>query len=241
MNISSPTHDICPMPDGFSLSTKPRTYEPCLAVVPPQDVVRVQPFYGFSEEQIALTQNGLREPTSSRNALESARNVMETRKFYATRTIRQHESIDYFNTSVSDCSLTFMVDRSICITGIQVPTQVLGDQICHAGLIPDRYSELLYAHLLDSQGSRLTYTHSSSRVRFDSLLEISFDRPIYIIRNKVYKIGVAFNKSGWYPMCTCVPLITCENVCFTFNVGSPNESVRDGLIRAIVFQLTRVN
>lgn len=234
MNISSPTHDICPMPDGFSISSKPRTYEPCLAVVPPQDVVRVQPFYGFSEEQIVL-----REPTSSRNALE--RNVMETRKFYATRTIRQHESIDYFNTSVSDCSLTFMVDRSICITGIQVPTQVLGDQICHAGLIPDRYSELLYAHLLDSQGSRLTYTHSSSRVRFDSLLEISFDRPIYIIRNKVYKIGVAFNKSGWYPMCTCVPLITCENVCFTFNVGSPNESVRDGLIRAIVFQLTRVN
>lgn len=242
MNISSPTHDICPMPEGFSVSIKPRTYNdtPCMSSVPPMDVVRVQPFYGFSEEQISLTQNAMGEPTS-RSMLDSSRNVMETRKFYATRTIRQHESIDYFNTSVSDCSLTFMVDRSICITGIQVPTQVLGDQICHAGLIPDRYSELLYAHLLDSQGSRLTYTHSSSRVRFDSLLEISFDRPIYIIRNKVYKIGVAFNKSGWYPMCTCVPLITCENVCFTFNVGSPNESVRDGLIRAIVFQLTRVN
>lgn len=252
MNISSPTHDICPMPEGFSISIKARTYNdtPCMsAAVPPLDVVRVQPFYGFSEEQISLTQNALREPTSrnmldsrldtSRNMMDTSRNIMETRKFYCVRTIRQQ--IDYFNTSVSDCSLTFMVDRSICITGIQVPTQVLGDQICHAGLIPDRYSELLYAHLLDSQGSRLTYTHSSSRVRFDSLLEISFDRPIYIIRNKVYKIGVAFNKSGWYPMCTCVPLITCENVCFTFNVGSPNESVRDGLIRAIVFQLTRVN
>lgn len=242
MNISSPTHDICPMPEGFSISIKPRTYNdtPCMSHVPSMDVARVQPFYGFSEEQITLTQNAIREPTL-RNMSEASRNIMETRKFYATRTIRQHESIDYFNTSVSDCSLTFMVDRSICITGIQVPTQVLGDQICHAGLIPDRYSELLYAHLLDSQGSRLTYTHSSSRVRFDSLLEISFDRPIYIIRNKVYKIGVAFNKSGWYPMCTCVPLITCENVCFTFNVGSPNESVRDGLIRAIVFQLTRAN
>lgn len=248
MNISSPTHELCPMPEGFSANVKQRTYNdaPCTSSSQAQsqeqsrEQSRIQPFYGFSEEQLNLTQSALREPIS-RSVLESSRNVMETRKFYATRTIRQHESIDYFNTSVSDCSLTFMVDRSICITGIQVPTQVLGDQICHAGLIPDRYSELLYAHLLDSQGSRLTYTHSSSRVRFDSLLEISFDRPIYIIRNKVYKIGVAFNKSGWYPMCTCVPLITCENVCFTFNVGSPNESVRDGLIRAIVFQLTRSN
>lgn len=122
-----------------------------------------------------------------------------------------------------------------------MPTQVLGEQVMHAGNIPDRYSELLYAHLLDSQGSRLTYTHSSSRVRFDSLLEISFDRPIYIIRNKIYKIGVAFNKMGWYPMCSCVPILTYENVCFTFNVGPPNESIRDGLIRAIVFQQTRVN
>lgn len=243
MNISSPKHDICPMPEGFSLSNKLRAYveNPDQPSVPPRDMVRVQPFYGFSEEQLATTRETLREQQQRSGLEPPPRNIMETRKFYATRTIRQHESIDYFNTSVSDCSLTFMVDRSICITGIQVPTQVLGDQICHTGLIPDRYSELLYAHLLDSQGSRLTYTHSSSRVRFDSLLEISFDRPVYIIRNKVYKIGVAFNKSGWYPMCSCVPLITCENVFFTFNVGSPNESVRDGLIRAIVFQTPRAN
>lgn len=122
MNISSPTHDICPMPEGFSVSIKPRTYNdnPCMSTAPPLDVVRVQPFYGFSEEQLTLT----REPTF-RVMSETARNIMETRKFYATRTIRQHEAIDYFNTSVSDCSLTFMVDRSICITGIQVPTQVI--------------------------------------------------------------------------------------------------------------------
>lgn len=48
----------------------------------------------------------------------------------------------------------------------------------------------------------------------------------------MYKIGVVFNKVGWYPMCTCVPSVTCDNVQFTFGVG---ESVRDGLIRAIVF------
>lgn len=37
-------------------------------------------------------------------------------------------------------------------------------------------------------------------------------------------------------MATCVPTVTCENVCFDFRVDGPNgESLRDGLIRAIVF------
>lgn len=160
--------------------------------------------------------------------------VTDARRFYCVRTIR--EQIDYFNTSVSDCALTFTVDRDISITGIQVSTQVLGEQNMHAGNLPERYSELLYAHLLDSYGTRLTYTHCTSNVRFDSLLEISFDHPVQIQRNRFYKIGVAFNKVGWYPMCICVPSITCEGVCFDFRIEGPNgESVRDGLIRAIVF------
>lgn len=188
--------------------------------------------------------------------------ITETRRFYCIRPIR--EQIDYFNTSVSDCALTFTVDRNICITGIQVSTQVLGEQSMQAGNLPERYSELLYAHLLDSYGTRLTYTHVSnygalvisncvvgdfctffflvfhfqitSNVRFDSLLEISFDHPVQIHRDRFYKIGVAFNKVGWYPMCTCVPTVTCEGVCFDFRVDGPNgESLRDGLIRSVVF------
>lgn len=230
MNISSPTHDIYPMPAGFSTSTKSRAYVETIPLIgnsqPPAQ--RVQPFLGFREEDCVNVEREqmlgilIREPTP--------RNMMETRKFYCLRTIRQQ--IDYFNTSVSDCSLMFSVDRSICITGIQVPTQVLGEHTVHSAIVPERYSELLYAHLLDSQGSRLTYTHCTSRVRYDSLLEISFDRPVFIQRNKQYKIGVAFNKLGWYPMCTCVPSMTCEGVYFSFN---GNESVRDGLIRSIVF------
>lgn len=47
------------------------------------------------------------------------------------------------------------------------------------------YTELLYAHLLDADGSRLTYTHFTSRVPWRSLIDISFNRPIYIQRNKV--------------------------------------------------------
>lgn len=47
------------------------------------------------------------------------------------------------------------------------------------------YPELLYAHLLDADGSRLTYTHFTSRVPFRSLIDLSFNRPVFIQRNKV--------------------------------------------------------
>lgn len=68
-----------------------------------------------------------------------------------------------------------------------------------------------------------------------SLLEISFDRPVYIYRNDIYKVFVVFNKVGWYPMYNSVLDVVCNRVKFMFNVGDPSESVRDGLIRAIVF------
>lgn len=242
MNISSPTHDIYPMPVGFCTSTKTRTYiePPCASLAAVERGGRqrgVPVFLGFDESDCVMDRDHVMAAVMPAREPTPRNNTMETRKFYCVRTTRQQ--IDYFNTSVSDCSLTFTVDQYICITGIQVPTQVLGDQNMHSGNLPERYSELLYAHLLDSQGSRLTYTHCTSRVRFDSLLEIAFDRPVYIQRNKVYKIGVAFNKLGWYPMSTCVPQKTCENVTFNFNVGPANESVRDGLIRAIVFVFNR--
>lgn len=73
-----------------------------------------------------------------------------------------------------------------------------------------RYSEILYAHILDAQGSRLTYTHCTSKVRFDSLLEISFDRPVFIHAHKVYKVGVVFNKPGIYPMYQCYQDVMCN-------------------------------
>lgn len=264
MNISS--SDTNPMPDGFSTSKKGRcpTASSLSGVGGSNNTVAVaggffneavdnnafsldNP-YGFNNTpnpnnfQVRSRRSAHRyrdhqQPASSRDVMME---VTETRRFYCVRTIRQQ--IDYFNSSVSDCALTFTVDRNISITGIQVSTQVLGENSMQSGNLPERYSELLYAHLLDSFGTRLTYTHCTSNVRFDSLLEISFDHPVQIQRDRFYKIGVAFNKVGWYPMCTCVPTITCEGVCFDFRLDGPNgESVRDGLIRSIVFTHSQRN
>ncbi|KAM3962697.1 uncharacterized protein ACR2FA_003081 [Aphomia sociella] len=184
---------------------------------------------------------------------------LELSKLYCTRTIIQHT--DCFNTSVLDCSVTFMVDRNICLLGVQVPTQAPSDDTplllgragagaelaavtgagpaaggaAGAGAGADGYSELLYAHLLDSDGARLTYTHYTNRVPYRHLLDIMFNRPVYIQRNKVYKVGVVFNKAGWYPMGTCAQQVESDSVFFNFGIGQSSDSVRDALIRSIIF------
>ncbi|XP_053603822.1 uncharacterized protein LOC128671398 [Plodia interpunctella] len=156
-------------------------------------------------------------------------------KLYCQRAIVQHT--DCLNTSVLDCSVTFMVDKNICLLGVQVPTQAPSDGsgLCAPAAAAAGYSELLYAHLLDADGARLTYTHYTSRVPYRHLLDIMFNRPVYIQRNKVYKVGIVFNKVGWYPMGTCANQVEAESVFFNFGIGQSSDSVRDGLIRSIIF------
>lgn len=153
------------------------------------------------------------------------------------------------NTSILDCSVTFTVDKDVWIHGIEVPSQVtdVPEQmtlesmtppveglpiICHSS---HGYSELLYAHLLDGEGQRLTYTHFTAKVNWNSMIEITFNRSVKINANKVYRIGMVLNKVGWYPMGVCTRRVNCEGSFFTFCVGQPNDTLRDGLIRSIIF------
>lgn len=52
---------------------------------------------------------------------------------------------------------------------------------------------------------------------------------------QVYKVGIVFNKVGWYPMGTCAQQVAAESVVFNFGIGHSSDSVRDGLIRSIIF------
>ena len=113
------------------------------------------------------------------------------------------------------------------------------------------YNELLYAHLLDGDGQRLTYTHFTAKVvspmcpqiiltlavqvNWNSMIEISFNRSVLVSANKVYRVGMVLNKVGWYPMGVCTRRVNCEGAFFTFCVGQPNDTHRDGLIRSIIF------
>lgn len=155
------------------------------------------------------------------------------------------------NTSILDCSVTFMVDKDVCIHGIEVPSQVSlssgggGDpgghqqqdqqQVVEGSGNSVKYNELLYAHLLDNEGNRLTYTHFTAKVARNSVIEIAFNRPVYIKAGKVYRVGMVLNKVGWYPMGVCTRRVNHDGVYFTFCVGQPTDSLRDGLIRSIIF------
>ena len=130
-------------------------------------------------------------------------------KYYCTRNVVQ--PLDCVNTSVLDCSVTFTVDKNICVLGVQVPTQTQVSKqrilLIFSKMVADivkfifksnsspqqgnlyqsdsSYTEVLYAHLLDSDGSRLTYTHFTTKVNSGTLVEITFNRPVYIQKNKV--------------------------------------------------------
>ena len=156
--------------------------------------------------------------------------MSEERRIYSCiRTIQHIREVQ--NRSVLDCSFTFSVDRNVSILGLQMYTQIKPSSIA------DRYSEIIYAHLLDSHGSRLTYTHSNQRVPYDSVNDILFDRPMFIQSNKVYKIGVVFNKIGFYQEHEVQGLVRSSNITFTFNTGNPNDTCREGLIRGIIYSL----
>lgn len=146
------------------------------------------------------------------------------------------------NTSILDCSVTFTVDRDVFIHGIEVPSQVtdipVNQQLEGVPVVPhsaNGYNELLYAHLLDKDGARLTYTHFTAKVNWNSMIEISFNRAVLIQANKLYRIGMVLNKVGWYPMGVCTRRVNCDSCFFTFCVGQPNDTLRDGLIRSIIF------
>lgn len=48
--------------------------------------------------------------------------VREGPKYYCLRSVVQQT--DCLNTNVLDCSVTFSVDKNICVVGVQVPTQI---------------------------------------------------------------------------------------------------------------------
>ncbi|XP_014361077.2 uncharacterized protein LOC106712915 isoform X1 [Papilio machaon] len=260
MNILSSNSDV-PMPRGFSTCRVPRKQligggpscnMPTFTVDTPSPVSVEQawnmpmPCYMYQRpprhDAVRLSSMVNNQSHSGLGVPEPA---LDLNKIYCQRPLIHHT--DCMNTSILDCSATFMVDKNICLLGVQVPTQAPSEEAggTNSGVVgaggvggagsAGGYCELLYAHLLDADGARLTYTHYTGRVPYRHLLDIMFNRPVYIQRNKVYKVGIVFNKVGWYPMGRCAQQVATDSVFFNFGVGQSSDSVRDGLIRSIIF------
>ncbi|VVD05566.1 unnamed protein product [Leptidea sinapis] len=201
MNILSNNSDV-PMPTGFSISRTPRrqligcggpscnnmttfvvdTPSPVLVEHVWSEGGRVAPlpfhppYYPYPARV-----EGTRQPGIIVDQVD--RHNSDLHKIYCQRGVVLQT--DCLNTNVLDCSVTFMVDKNICLLGIQVPTQAPSEESGGAGgtggaagsALGPGYSELLYAHLLDADGARLTYTHYTSRVPYRHLLDIIRSRP----------------------------------------------------------------
>ncbi|XP_011308140.1 uncharacterized protein [Fopius arisanus] len=213
---------------SLSYASTSLNYPPCMMGSEPD---RLDSSWRYPELRDTAKNPSWEGASSSPALIESS--FRDGHKSYCLRSMTQQT--DCLNCGVLDCSVTFSVDKNICVIGVQVPTQVA----CEGNPLPrsadGTYTEILYAHLLDSESSRLTYTHFTTKAKIGTLVEISFNRPVFIQKNKVYRVGVVFNKPGWYPMGECVQRMTCDSVLFSFGVGNNANCVRDGLIRSIVF------
>ncbi|XP_020282828.1 BTB/POZ domain-containing protein 1-like [Pseudomyrmex gracilis] len=249
-----------PMPEGFSTNMNSRAKSvssvnlpkrPCLPNIYGNKMNNSSLCSDFDgESNGALRFSPIVNSDAGRNMIKDSRNLdlrnlpnsssssgvfmRDGPKYYCLRSVVQQT--DCLNTNVMDCSVTFSVDKNICVVGVQVPTQIVTGGNFAQSLDADMsYTEILYAHLLDCDGARLTYTHFTTKANFGNLVEISFNRPVYIQKHKVYRVGVVFNKAGWYPVGVCAQNMSCDNVYFSFGVGNTAHAVRDGLIRSIVF------
>lgn len=246
MNISTP-NSVYPMPDGFTLNKNSRVYNvysdsrsPSPANLPAPSQIQAlnvpPPAPAPNGEQHCQAMPQIPMPADSPNFFHIFRErVSQEHRFYCIRTI--HQIREMYNRSVLESSFTFSVDRNVSILGLTIFTQIRTPPNAADNRNPDRYSEILYAHLLDSHGSRLTFTHSNQRVPYDSDSEILFDRPIFVQSNKVYKVGVVFNKIGLYQEHAVHSSIRTSNITFTFNTGNPTDTTREGLIRGIVYSM----
>lgn len=186
------------------------------------------------QEPIALRRHNPEENTGTSQGRPLALTNNETRdspKYYCVRLVEQQTEV--YNDNILDSTVTFIVDKNICVLGLQVPSQILN--MPNTQHPKSSYTEILYAHLLDSYGTRLTYTHFSTKVGVQDLIEVIFNRPVYVQKNKLYKIGVVFNREGWYPLASCSQNKICDSVLFCFGAGNTSDTIRDGLIRSIIF------
>lgn len=242
MNISTP-NSVYPMPEGFTMNknsrvpfdsrspsplARPRApTNQAISVSVPQHAPGSQQNQNRPQSPGPIVINP--SPIEYFQVLREQRISEDRRYYYCIRTIQQVGEVR--NHSVLDCSFTFSVDRPVSVLGLQMYTQIKPLSFA------DRYSEIIYAHLLDSHGSRLTYTHSNQRVPYETVNEFLFDRPVFIQSNKVYKIGVVFNKIGSYQDYETQSVVRAGNITFTFNTGNPNDTCREGLIRGIIYSL----
>lgn len=75
----------------------------------------------------------------SRPLAVASNEVHESPKYFCIRSVEQQTGI--YNDSKLECTVTFVVDKNICVLGLQVPSQILNVVIIN---LTDMYMELRF-------------------------------------------------------------------------------------------------
>lgn len=99
---------------------------------------------------------------------------------------------------------------------------------------------MVYCHLMDCESVRLTHAHFKGVAEERSTTEVLFNRPVYVLRHREYRLCVVLNRHGVYPLGAASSGVAAHGVRFRFGPlfgDGPGEGVRDGFIRGLIFSL----
>ena len=155
-----------------------------------------------------------------------------------SRCIRHHEvQVPVLNRGILDSAVTFTVDRSVWIHSLIIASQ----EVPSGSLRSETYSLTLYCHLLDKDGTRLTYIHSTKDISYgQSTICVEFNKPVYVQKNFPYRIFLVYHQPGYYNEATASNFVISQGVQFNFSNFVRvehlfKESIRDGFIRGLEF------
>ena len=105
------------------------------------------------------------------------------------------------------------------------------------------YSEYIYCHIVDRNGIRLGFSHIESGCSPGPIMSILFESAVYAERFEEYRIFVALDRRGYYPMGFGSCLEKEQGITFFYG-SSPsdlrfpkNRGFRDGFFRGIIFSV----
>lgn len=104
-------------------------------------------------------------------------------------------------------------------------------QIQPENVTNDTYVENFVATVFDSDGGLLQTTVYEEEVRYNSIVELSFDSPVSIVAVSYYQLHIFLLKDGKYPKAQCKLTSQCDQVSLFFK-----DPINDGIIRSVICQ-----
>uniref|UniRef100_A0A1B6DC74 BTB domain-containing protein n=1 Tax=Clastoptera arizonana TaxID=38151 RepID=A0A1B6DC74_9HEMI len=136
------------------------------------------------------------------------------------------------NKSQLCCRSSFMVECSIYIHGIKVPTQTFMEKE------PSMYQEHIGVALLNTETSQEIMSWTFNEYVTGVSTFIKFPKPVKIKREKVYTLQITFHEKGVYPIGNYSKHTNlCNNVLFTFGLGEKEDNILESALQAIHFSL----